>query len=357
MADESIKTVSEIVVDPQSTRSDVYNMWRGFIAVDLPPVEPQIVPTLVQPIINHFNKVITGENKAHTNWLLDYLANMVQRPHMKSNVAISLYGNQGCGKGIIFEFFCISVLGMACSFQTANPENDILGRFSNGYVNKVLIQVDEVKSLHDYGDKLKNLITNPTLNYEKKGKDIIVVKNLSNLIFTSNNENALNVPADDRRFVLFRCSSVYKGDTAYFNLLGNHLQQADVARGFYQFLMGRDLSRYTYDFQSTKPITAYYKESQIASIEVVDLFFSAKVNSCDLEKMSASDLYSQYVKFHKSGNHKFLENNLSFGRKMAKIGGIKKTRNNVGNKFAFDRELIKKHLIESNKYDSESFMD
>ena len=48
--------------------------------------------------------------------------------------------------------------------------------------NLIPIQVDEVKSLHEYADRLKDLITNPTINYEKKGKDTIVVSNLTNII-------------------------------------------------------------------------------------------------------------------------------------------------------------------------------
>lgn len=101
----------------------------------------------------------------------------------------------------------------------------------------VSAQIDEVKSLVNHSDSLKNIITNSTLRHEKKGKDIIIVDNLANLIFTSNNENALAVPSDDRRFVLFRCSSIYKGDKAYFDGLGGFLDSPMIDRLFYQFLM------------------------------------------------------------------------------------------------------------------------
>jgi phage/plasmid-associated DNA primase len=219
------------------------------------------------------------------------------------------------------------------------------------------VQVDEVKSLHDFGDKLKNLITNDTSNYEKKGKDTIVVKNLTNLIFTSNNENALSVPADDRRFVLFRCKPIYKGNMDYFHSLGRHLEQAEVAAGFYQFLMGRDLSIYPYDFQSSRPITEYYKESQLSSIPVIARFFSAKVNSGNLDKITAADLYSQYAAFHTKGTYKFIQTNTAFGRDITRIDGVKRIKGTYANSYVMDGSMIKQHLIKSNGYDPEALLD
>jgi hypothetical protein len=359
--DEHIKTVREIVVDPQlrpqGTETGVFNMWNGFAAAAFSPIHPQIIQELVQPIIRHLNEVITDGNEGHTNWLLDYMANIVQRPHQKTQVAISFCGKQGCGKGIIFDFFRTHVLGPACSFQTANSENDILRRFANGIVNKVFIQVDEVKSLRAFRDKFKNLITNDTLNYKKKGNDVIVVKNLTNLIFTSNNEKALRVHTDDRHFVLFRCNPLHVGNTTYFQSLGRHLEQPDVAIGFYQFLMGRDLSMYPYDFQSSRPITEYYKESQCSSIPAIARFFSAKVNSGNLDKISASDLYLQYSDFYTKSSYKNIQTSSSFGREVASIDGVKKKRTSCANMYEFNSEKIKIHLIKSNEYDPEALLE
>lgn len=331
-------------------------MWNGFLAAKSPPVDNDSIQDLVSPIIKHINDVITEGNQEHTGWLLDYMANMIQHPHKKSQVAISLYGKQGCGKGILFDFFRNHILGTDCSFQTANPENDVLGRFSNGFVNRVFVQIDEVKSLHDFGDALKNIITNSTLNYEKKGKDTIVVQNMTNLLFTSNNENALSVPVDDRRFVLFRCSSVYKGDSAYFNALGSHLAKPEVARALYQHLLSRDLTKYPYDFQLSRPITSYYKETQLSSIPVVPRFFSALVNGDSLAPMSARELYGRYESYHKAGNYRFLQTETAFGRDVKRIVGINKKRSNQGWSYSFEKTEIKQYLVESNEYDADAIL-
>ena len=141
LRDPEKRVVHRVVVDPESTQPDEFNLWRGFFAESLPPVPDEDEPELIAPIIKHIDDVMTDGNKDHTGWILDYLANILQRPKQKTQVAISLYGLQGCGKGIIFEFFRLKVLGEHCSYQTSKPENDLLGRFANGAVNRVMIQV------------------------------------------------------------------------------------------------------------------------------------------------------------------------------------------------------------------------
>lgn len=146
LMDLNRREVSRVVVDPRNTERGVYNLWKPFRASQLPPVDPPgSYEDILAPIINHIHHVITEQNPVHTNWLLDWMANMVQRPHQRSQVAILLYGKQGCGKGIVIDWMRKAVLGPACSYQTADPENDILGRFANGLTNKVLVQVLRVR--------------------------------------------------------------------------------------------------------------------------------------------------------------------------------------------------------------------
>jgi hypothetical protein len=355
IADEDIRQVTEIVVDPVCKRTDVYNMWRPFAVTLIPPVDDADIEQLVAPILKHISDVIVVGNVSHLNWMIDYLANMVQYPDRKSQVAISLYGVEGCGKGIIFEFFRRAVLGDFCSFQTSDPDNDLFGRFANGALHRVCIQVDEVKSLHENGCRLKDFITNSTINYERKGKDKITVRNISNLILTSNNENALSVSPEDRRFSLFRCSPVHKRNKAYFTGLACHLAKPVVARAFYQYLLLRDLRQYDCDFQASRPITEYYKETQLANIPPLMRFLSCLVNQGDgPTEIAARRLYETYQNFHAAGNYKFIMTEASFGREIKRIDGVVGKRITTGIMYQLDKELIKSFLKESNKYDPDA---
>ena len=355
--DPNMRTVYKIVVDPAKTMTGVYNMWTGFDAEKLPHVPDELVQCLIKPITKHFDEVVTSGVADHTMFLHHYLANMVKRPWQKSQVAISLYGIQGCGKGIIFEFFREKILGAHCSSQTSKPENTLFSRFANGAVNRVCIQVDEVKSLHDHADQLKDFITNPTLNYEKKGKDTIVVSNFANLILTSNNANALTVSTDDRRFALFHCSSVHKGDNQYFDQLGAHLERPDVARAYYQYLMSLDLSEYPTSFQHKRPITEYYKDIQHNSIPVISRFFSAMVNTESPErKFSCRQLYKSYEAFQTTGNYKYLMTETAFGRDAKNIQGVTFKRSMTLRFYMLDLPTIKTYLEGINEFDPDVTM-
>jgi hypothetical protein len=212
--DPDIREVSRIVVDPTRKLTGVYNLFKGYFAEHLErplhfagqdfPDEEAAMAYSAQPIIDHIRLVIANNNDAAVTYIIDWLSNIVQRPAQRTEVAISIFGEQGSGKGIVFDWVRAKILGDTHSFQTANPEHDLFGRFATGLVNKTMVQVDEVKNLHEHADKLKDAITNRTVNFEKKGKDAITVDALANFVFTSNNENALRIPTDDRRFVLFR---------------------------------------------------------------------------------------------------------------------------------------------------------
>lgn len=359
MGDVRIRTVKRIVVDPQlpprSLQPDVYNLWPGFAAAQLPPVPEADVAELIEPIVRHIFDVYANGDGDTTHFILDLFANLVQRPHMPSHVALSLYGRQGCGKGMPLTFLRERVLGKGCTFQTANPENDLLGRFQNGCVNRILIQVDEVKCLREYDDKLKNLITNDTVQFEKKGRDIITVRNLVNLIFTSNNENTLTVSTDDRRFVLLRCSEKYCGDSAYLTGLGRHMERAEVARAFYQFCLARDLRLYPYDFQMRRPITDYYLECQRSSIPVTSRFFSALVNHGECpERIGALALFQQYVVFHNAGHYKVLLTETAFGRNVRRIAGVTRLRQSKGQIYVLTPDSIKEHLTRHKEFDEDA---
>lgn len=358
MGDVHIREVSRIVCDPQNTDPSAYNMWNGFLAEKLPVVDEEEEEALVEPIVHHISRVMTDDNEEHTGWILDYLANILQRPHQKTQVAISLFGKQGCGKGILFDFFRTKILGENCSKQTSNPLADLFGGFASGLVNSVMVQIDEVTNLKDKKDGLKDLITSDKVRYEQKGKDCIVVQNLANMIFTSNNESTLSIAPDDRRFVLFKCSTVYMGNAAYFLKLANHLSRPEVARGFFQFLKARDLSRYPYHFQSSRPKTAYYRAAQLASIPVLMRFLSAVINNASeaTERLGAHPLYNKYTQFYNAGNYKFkyILSLKTFAGSLEPITGITKRRSGRGIVYQFDCAVVKAYLIDNNEYDADA---
>ena len=363
LADHAKRQVLHMVVDPENKSPGCYNLWIPYAATTLKPVSHEEVQALVAPIVKHISDVITGGNDAHTDWILDYLANIVQRPHLKTQVAIILYGSQGCGKDIVFEWFRKKVLGLKCTFQTADPENDIFGRFGVGLVNKVLVLIDEAKALQTFNEKLKNIITSEDIRLEKKCKDILVLKNISNLIFTTNNINPVKIDPDDRRLVTFKCKSVRAGDKAYFNGLGMHMYKDATARAFFQFLLLRDLSNYPFDFQGDRPLTEHYMDSKTLSLPIVPRFLSGLVNSgfanAGLTNPAPlKNLFASCTGMCAKGRYNFGMSDKTFSSQLKNYSesGVKKGRNEHGTTYTFQLEELKAELIFKNHYDPDIFL-
>ena len=361
LQDKCKREVSEIIVDPRCTRRGVYNLWAGYLADALPPVPDDEVEGLVEPIIRHIREVMADGDKGHTNYVIDWIANIIQKPWEKTNVAIMLYGKEGCGKGILIDWLRRSVLGAHCTHQTSDPDNDIFGRFAGGLINKVLVQIDEVKALHAQRDKLKNIITSDTIRSEKKAVDTITVNNYANLLFTSNNDNALAVATDARRFVLFRCSAKYKGNKSYFTELRKHLAKQEVVRALFQYMIKRDLSIYEDGFQEHRPLTKFYKEAQTRLISTTNNFLSAFLNtnagSGKRAERKAREFYQLYEQFCKDSGLRAWKTETSFGIDVNNTTGVTKQRGGQGIIYIVDMAALKKDLEDKNEYNEDVFLD
>ena len=78
-------------------------------------------------------------------------------------------------------------------------------------------------------EKFKNRATIGTIQYEKKGIDPFDIKNYANFILTTNNDNSVVIPFDDRRFVVFKANDKYLNNAKYFTDLHNHLNKEEVS--------------------------------------------------------------------------------------------------------------------------------
>ena len=122
---------------PTDNNSLLYNTWTGFAAEKIMPVSETVEKEAMDVFYGHVRKCM--EEKA-ADYIMDYIANMFQRPCSKTKVAILLQGVEGCGKGTIFDTVR-KIMGDQASFQTGKPTQDLFSRFSQGFKNKVLVQV------------------------------------------------------------------------------------------------------------------------------------------------------------------------------------------------------------------------
>jgi hypothetical protein len=362
---------------------DVYNLFNGFEAEKYEPINNlQTQQELIEPIINQL-KVIAQENYI---FLIIYYAFIIQYPECKTNVNIIITGKDGTGKSIINDFYREKILGQDISSQTDDTD-ELFGKFSNIYVKKLFLQIDEI-SKEDFSkkklEKLKNITTSKTVKYEKKGFDSITINNYINIVMTTNNDFTVPISQTDRRNIFFKCDDIYMKNFDYWTKLSNHLKRNDVARAFYEFLRDYDLStvfqghNIESGLQFIRPITEMTTEIKSLCLPYNYRFLSA-LTSCnlyhdndfedidgdlinqereDLLLLKAHNLYELYIKWFEKC--RWLNSKPSSIKKffmdIKDVPCIKKIKRNDAAYYIIIKKELKDYLETNKLFDEDSYI-
>lgn len=189
-----------VVFDPSPVRrhDELYNLWRGW-AIEPRPGDWSLMKRLVKEVL------CAGDETAF-DYVLRWAAFMVQQPHVPAEVALVFKGPKGVGKGTFGR--ALKQIAGFHGKQVAQPEH-FVGRFNEHLMDCILLFVDEG---YWAGDKkaegaLKNLITEPVLSFEPKGKPIVSGPNMLHVIIASNEDWVVPATTDERRFAVFEADA------------------------------------------------------------------------------------------------------------------------------------------------------
>jgi hypothetical protein len=204
-----------------------YNLWRGFA------VEPKQGDwTLFR---QHLMLLVAGKPE-HLAYVLTWLAETVQHPERQIGIALAFKGGQGVGKSTFAKWFG-ALFG--CHFVHLDSEHRLLGNFNAHLHNKIVVLADEAVWA---GGKaglgaLKRMITEDSLNIERKGLDILTVRNMLHMIVASNEDWFVPAGFDDRRFAIFKVSDAQQNNDAFFGAVHAQLfQQGGLSALLYDLL-------------------------------------------------------------------------------------------------------------------------
>lgn len=236
-------------------------------------------------VFKHLHEVICDNNKDTFEYLVNWMAHILQFPTFRMGVAIVCKSIQGVGKNIFFEnFFGSMVIGKTHGICISDTDQ-IVGKF-NAILEKMLFTVvNELKADGDIikmSNLLKSLITDTTQKIEKKGIDAIHISNYNNFVFLSNNHNVVNVEMYDRRYLCLAASSKYANNQEYFDTLSKNMLNEEISETFFHYLMNRDLK--SFNFRDI-PLTQYKKELIYNSIPAIMKWFNDYVKECIDEKI------------------------------------------------------------------------
>ncbi len=260
--DANRKTMLKIDFVPESKfkicPDDVYNIFKGFQSRIIPNNNPE-AKSVIDRFIKHC-ELLCGHEEQGTNYLLDYIADMIQNPHKLPEVCLIFKSKQGLGKDLLINYI-EKMLGEEYVFRTSDITRDIFGSFNPAVRGKLLVQFNELQGREGFAhkEKFKDFITTPRLNINEKNVKQFTIKNSIRTFVFSNNLNPVEIPADDRRFVCFKGGDLIPEDKRndYYIPLFDNLKNPVYIDYLYSYFMERDISQL--DLRRQRPITQAYK--------------------------------------------------------------------------------------------------
>lgn len=281
---EDIRRYDRMDCFPDATKCPVncFNIWTPF-EMERYATEPLVeTPAIVAGVAflrNHL--AIMCDHQPDT--ILEFekwLAQMIQFPDTKTHMPI-FQSEEGSGKGSFVQLVR-KILGVSKVVLTANPEEYVWGRFNNMMETSFLVFFDEIsKQMTGSGiDKIKNLITEPTITIQHKGKGAYDMKSFHRFAGLTNAwDGGMTINKGSRRFLMCKMSDEKKGVMEYWNQFYALLENIDVLRSFYQYYKTMPVSKTLPRPMMTEFALELQKLSvDVPSLWVKDLVADAKVN-------------------------------------------------------------------------------
>jgi hypothetical protein len=212
-----------------------YNLWNGLAVAPKAGEWPTIKAFLLD--------VICAGSLPDYAYLLNLIQWKVQNPTENPEVAISLQGPQGVGKGS-FGLFLQTIFGLK-RYRLFGRPDDVASRFNADAEGKLVLFYDEAVFAHDpkVRGKLKSEITEGGVTIEPKGINSYLVKNRALRIFASNDAAPVAIDLDDRRMFVLVVANIYVNDQAYFKALRQAFDGDEMA-AFVHDALAADLSAF-----------------------------------------------------------------------------------------------------------------
>lgn len=297
--DPKQKTLNTL--DP--TYQGTLNLWRGFAYEGNHDNNTAKSFLSVQLFLDHVKNNICDGSELYSNHLNQFIGHMIQKPWQKPSFAIVLK-SESKGTGKSFFANAISKIVGQHSISVSDPKH-LTGSFNAMLANSILVISEEASfagSKKD-SDKLKNIITEPSITLEKKGIDAKEISSFHRLIMLSNHDWVVPASKDERRYFVLEVANHKKQDTSYFKAISDAFD-AEGYQGLFDYYRTLDLTGFNKnDTLKTKALQEQILES-LDNCEkfIFDMLNDAGFNDVHLNDQSATRIpkhyfYNAYLEF------------------------------------------------------------
>jgi hypothetical protein len=208
---------------------------------------------------------------------MKWLAHLFQFPADKLGIFPILISGEGCGKGTYCKLMK-KLVGNAKYLETSQPESHVWGKFNFLMANAYFVYINEFGKNNQTNaeGRIKNILTDETMVIKGEGDKPYTIQSIHSFMGSTNNLDPTNTKKDDRRKWIIRCSDELMGNKSYFGEMNTLLNDEDVLRSFYDYLMTikcddiRDIDI---------PTTEYQEILQESNVDTIELFIKYMANA------------------------------------------------------------------------------
>lgn len=247
---------------PAGCDPSTLNLWRGWA------VEPDAGASC-NLFLAHLRTVVCRGDEEQLQYLIGWLAHMVQRPEQKPGVALVLRGPKGAGKDTVADYLA-AMIGRRHAPTVADSRH-IVGNFNARLEAALLLHVQEGSWAGDRKAEgvLKYLVTSDHIEIERKGIDSINLPSVLRIFISANAEWVVPASQDERRWAVFEVSGTRRGDETYFGALRSEMQRGGAA-ALLHYLQNHDLAGFNV---RRAPETDGLRNQKLASLRNIEAWW------------------------------------------------------------------------------------
>ena len=339
---------------------NVYNMWEKLPVEIMPKVEKnEKVEAALNWFQNHI-RVMVDYEETHYDFVCKWLSQMFQYPENKS-IHLIFVGEEGSGKGTFVKFLTTIMGGGHRAFSCCDPQEDIFGKFNDCMKRAFLVIMNEAdkSGVFNNNKKLKDYITEPTINIRPKGRTAFTMKSVHRFMSFSNSPDP-NIKNKRRDFTMRTSSNKvidknrpdYEDNKKYFNEGNLYANDITCCKYIYDYFMQQktnpnivssDIPTGEYDDM----LKEAQKDNMLEFLEELTYIYLDRKEPKDYISVS---LYELFIDFCKRNHIEYVSSKMSFTTKLSfkKFDGITKSikwyDGKTANVWTIDFQILQKTL-------------
>ncbi len=253
------RTARGVIFDPERDHEGFLNLWTGWAA------EPKKGDW--GALRDLLGEALCDGDRVVFDYVMNWAAHMVQRPWEMAEVALCFQGEKGTGKGTFARYLCALAGRHGLHISSSDQ---LSGRFNSHLRDLIFLFADEALRPGDKAaeSRLKALLTEPTLAFEGKGRDVESGRNFVRVFMATNDDWFVPMGADgeERRFVVQRVNGTWRGRADRFKRVDEQMASGGLA-GMLWDLLQRELG--AWHPRDSMPKTKASTEQRVRNLGVV----------------------------------------------------------------------------------------